>query len=392
MVSSCDAIIPARGGSKGVVGKNLRPIGGRSLIARAIATARGAAGIRHVYVSTDDAAIAAAARAAGAQVIDRPADIAGDTASSEAALLHALDRLEERDALPEILCFVQCTSPLTTSADIASALQRFEQEGADSLLSVGPTHGFLWRRGANGEALGVNHDPAKRPRRQEREPEFLESGAFYLMRVPGFRQARHRFFGRIALHEMPAERIWEIDAPADLVVAEALLAALPPEGSLPAEPGGLVLDFDGVMTDNLASVDETGRESVRVNRSDGLGLERLRATGLPILVLSKEKNPVVSARAAKLRLEVRQGIDDKLSELTAWAAEKGLALSSLVYVGNDENDVECLAAVGCGVAVADAYPAARAAARLALTRGGGQGAVREICDLIHRRLMERDGR
>ena len=388
MAPTCDAIIPARGGSKGIPGKNLRRVGGRSLIARAVETARGAAGIRRVYVSTDDAAIAAAAREAGAEVIERPAEIAGDTASSEAALLHALDRLEERGALPDLLCFVQCTSPLTASEDIAGALERFLREGADSLLSAGRTHGFLWRQGGDGQALGVNHDPAFRPRRQDREPEYLESGAFYLLRVAGFRQARHRFFGRVLLHEMPPERIWEIDEPADLAVAEALLAAGAGAGALPARPAGLVLDFDGVMTDNLALVDETGRESVRVNRSDGLGLERLRASGLPILVLSKEKNPVVTARARKLKLEVLQGIDAKLPALRDWAAAKGLALADLVYVGNDDNDVECLAAVGCGVAVADAYPAARAAARLVLQRAGGQGAVREVCDLLHARLEQ----
>ncbi len=383
MSGTCDVVIPARGGSKGIPGKNLRPVGGVPLVARSVAAARAARLVRHVYVSTDDAAIADAARAAGARVIERPADIAGDTASSESALLHALDAIERGGPLPELLCFVQCTSPLTTAEDLDGGIDRLRQQGADSLFAALRVHQFLWREDAAAGASGINHDASRRPRRQERAPEYLENGAFYVMQVAGFRQARHRFFGKTALYEMPRQRCLEIDEPADLLVAEAMLAAaVPTPEGLPDRIAALVCDFDGVFTDNRVYVDQQGVESVACDRSDGLGLERLRKSGLPLLILSKERNPVVAARGTKLGIEVLQGIDEKLDALKAWAAARAIALSEIVYIGNDDNDVECLGAVGCGVAVADAYPRARAAARLQLRSPGGRGALRELAELI----------
>jgi YrbI family 3-deoxy-D-manno-octulosonate 8-phosphate phosphatase len=144
----------------------------------------------------------------------------------------------------------------------------------------------------------------------------------------------------------------------------------------------VVFDFDGVMTDNRVLVMEDGREGAFCNRSDGLGIGMLREAGLPMLVLSKERNPVVGARCAKLKVECRQGIDDKLTELTAMAAQRGIDLARVAYVGNDLNDVAVMGAVGLPIAVADAYPVAMAAAKYTTARNGGYGAVREVCDAI----------
>ncbi len=142
----------------------------------------------------------------------------------------------------------------------------------------------------------------------------------------------------------------------------------------------LVFDFDGVFTDNTVLVDETGRESVRCWRGDGLGLERLRRLELPVLVLSTEVNPVVAARCRKLRLPCVQGQADKLAALRAEAAGRGIGLEAVAYVGNDSNDAGCLQAVGLPMIVADAHPCVHALAKLVTTQPGGRGAVREICD------------
>jgi CMP-N-acetylneuraminic acid synthetase len=217
------AIVPARGGSKGIAGKNLRTVGGVPLVTRAIRAARGARLVTRIAVSTDDEGIAEAARAAGAEVIDRPANLAGDEASSESALLHALDALREREGYePELLVFVQCTSPFVTSADLDGAIEALRSSGADSLLAAAPFHGFVWKRGPDGAAEGVDHDSRRRPRRQDRESRWLETGAVYVMRTAGFRAAKHRFFGRTVLHEMPAARALDIDEPADLAIADAI--------------------------------------------------------------------------------------------------------------------------------------------------------------------------
>ncbi|MET0387960.1 MAG: acylneuraminate cytidylyltransferase [Polyangiales bacterium] len=382
---SCCAVIPARGGSKGIIGKNLRVVGGKPLIAHTILAARAARWVNKVVVSTDDPAIAEAAERYGAQVVWRPADLASDTASSEAALLHALDQLEASERyVPELLAFLQCTSPLTSAADIDGTIERLVSESADSALAVAPFHYFLWRPGAAG-ADGINHDKRFRPRRQDREPEFLETGAVYAMRVAGFRAARHRFFGKTVLHETPLERVCEIDEHADLDVAEVRLRMrdrADVRAQLPATVGALVMDFDGVLTDDTVTVDQDGRESVRCSRSDGLGLEQLRKLGLPLLVISKERNPVVAARCKKLQLPCEQGIEAKLPVLRAFCSQQGVALETVIYVGNDVNDLECLAAVGCGVAVGDAHPAAKRQASIVLEAAGGLGAIRELCELI----------
>ena len=230
------AIIPARGGSKGIPGKNLRPVAGAPLVAHAIRAARGAPSVDRVIVSTDDDAIAAAARAAGAEVVRRPADISGDTASSESALLHALEFLAATDGRrPELLVFMQCTAPLTLPEDVDAAVAALRAQGADTAFTVAPFHGFVWRAAPDGSAVGVNHDKAVRPRRQDRAPEYLENGAVYVMKAAAFLEKKHRFFGKTVLAVMPAERTLDVDEPADLEKAAEILArrAAPQGGNPP---------------------------------------------------------------------------------------------------------------------------------------------------------------
>lgn len=218
------AIIPARGGSKGVPRKNVRLLGGKPLLGWTIEAARAARCVDRVVVSTDDVEIAAISRQFGAEVVMRPAALSGDTASSEAALLHALDELERREGCdPDLLVFLQCTSPLTTPEDINGVIRTLEEEDADSCFTVTDFHYFLWRRSEQGEPVGINHDARHRELRGEREPQYLETGAAYAMRVAGFRKAQHRFFGKMAMFGTPPERRLEIDEPGDLELAEARL-------------------------------------------------------------------------------------------------------------------------------------------------------------------------
>jgi YrbI family 3-deoxy-D-manno-octulosonate 8-phosphate phosphatase len=122
-----------------------------------------------------------------------------------------------------------------------------------------------------------------------------------------------------------------------------------------------------------------------VSRSDGMGVELLRKAGVRFLILSKERNPVVGARAKKLGVEVLQGVDDKVSALTEWARSGGIDLAATVYVGNDVNDIGCLDLVGWPVVVADAHPDVVSHARVVLERSGGRGAVRELSDRVLQR-------
>lgn len=389
------AVVPARGGSKGIPGKNLAPVGGVPLVVRAIRAARAAASVDRVVVSTDDDAIAAAARDAGAEVVERPVEIAGDTASSELALLHVLDQLALIGAEPELTLFIQATSPFIDPADLDRAVERVARGEADAVFSAVPSHAFLWR--AAGEASdvavsapattlvgGVNHDAAHRARRQDRAPEFRETGAFYVLRTEGFRAAGHRFFGRVGVHPVPEAHALEIDTPEELALAEALAAVVDTDAAWRPllDVDAVVTDFDGVHTDDSAIVGVDGHEVVRVSRRDGAGVARLRDAGVPVLILSAEHHPVVGARAAKLGVEVLQGIGDKGAVLEDWADRRGIRLERLAYLGNDLGDLPALERVGWPVAVADAVPEVRRAARLVLSRAGGDGAVRELADAV----------
>ena len=144
----------------------------------------------------------------------------------------------------------------------------------------------------------------------------------------------------------------------------------------------VAFDFDGVFTDNTVLVLEDGREAVRCWRSDGLGLARLEPLGVATVVISTERNPVVTARCRKLGLRCLQDRSDKRATLIEVVAESGLELSQVAYVGNDINDVGCLQAAGLPIVVADAHPDVVPLARYQTRTPGGQGAVREICDLI----------
>ena len=321
------AVIPARGGSKGVPGKNLAPVGGVPLVVRAIRAATAAHRVTAVAVSTDDPAIAAAASRAGAIAVHRP------------------DR-------PEVVLLVQCTSPFLTAGDIDAVVSAVLDTGADTAFTAASFHGFIWR---DAGATGVNHDPRGRLRRQDREPEWLETGAAYAMRADGFAEQGRRFFGRTVAVPTDPARVLEVDEPADLARARALAplldAAVRPA---PGEVDAVVLDFDGTQTDDRAWLAADGTERVAVHRGDGMGVAALR----------------------------RAGIEATGVELADWRAEKRLAPGRVLYLGNDVNDLPCFEQVGWPVAVASAHQRVRAAARAVTTVPGGHGAVREIASWI----------
>ncbi|GAA3158479.1 MULTISPECIES: N-acylneuraminate cytidylyltransferase [Streptomyces] len=383
------AVIPARGGSKGVPAKNLAPVGGIPLVARAVRECRAARHVTDVVVSTDDQAIAAAARQAGAEVVLRPAAIAGDTATSEAAVLHAMDSHEALHGAPvDVVLLVQCTSPFLVREDVDAVAGAVVAEGADTAVTVAPFHGFVWRDGDDETAggHGVNHDKSFRPRRQDRPQDFLETGAAYAMDAAGFREHKHRFFGRTELVRTDPARVLEIDDPHDLARARALAPLFDADrpGALPTaqDIDAVVLDFDGTQTDDRVLIDSDGQEFVAVHRGDGLGIAALRRSGLKLLILSTEQNPVVAARARKLKLPVLHGIDRKDLALKQWCEEQGIAPERVLYVGNDVNDLPCFALVGWPVAVASAHDVVRGAARAVTTLPGGDGAIREIAGWI----------
>lgn len=378
------AIIPARSGSQGIPDKNIRPFCGVPLVVRAIKTAQAAGMVGRVIVSTDSKGYADLCRAAGAEVMMRPPELATNTASSESALLDVLERLQAAgEELPEWLVFQQCTSPFTRPEDIDGLLRRVHEAKADSGFTAVKSHRFLWRVRPDGLGEGINHDKSVRLRRQDCEPEFMENGAVYVLKTDGFLKHKHRFFGKTVLHEVPEYQGFEIDSEEDWQVAEQVFRKMNramAASVLPAAPKLVVFDFDGVFTDNRVLVDQDGKESVFCDRGDGMAIEWLRNAGIRGLILSKERNPVVQARAKKVGLPVAQAVDGKAAFLREWCANEGIDLSDVIYLGNDLNDLECFDVVGCSIAVSDAVPQVLEAADLVLSRPGGRGAIRELIE------------
>jgi len=155
-----------------------------------------------------------------------------------------------------------------------------------------------------------------------------------------------------------------------------------PNSKLPKKVRALVLDFDGVFTDNKVIVFQDGREAVACDRSDGWGFDILKKAGVKILVLSGERNKVVQVRCRKLSLPCQNGIANKDVALQKWVKKEKIDIKDVVYVGNDFNDVNCLKISGCGMAVSDASPMAKKASDIVLKNKGGHGAVREAVEMI----------
>ena len=150
----------------------------------------------------------------------------------------------------------------------------------------------------------------------------------------------------------------------------------------------IAFDFDGVFTDNMVYVLQDGTEAVRCFRSDGLGLQKLERLGIETVIISTEANPVVSARASKLKIRCIQNCRDKRAALEGIAKEMGISLAEVAFVGNDINDLPCLTCVGLPIVVQDAHPDVISQAMYRTSRPGGYGAVREICDLFVQALRD----
>lgn len=370
------AFIPARGGSKGIRDKNLQEVGGISLIERSIISAKNNPLVEGVFVSTDSQRIAERAERLGAFTVHRPESISGDTASSESAISHFLGLYPS----VEVVVFLQATSPFVEFGPLDRAIDMVTQGEADSVFSAYRTHGFRWKvSGENVETVG--HSATRRERRQDLEPEFEESGAFYVFRRASFDAYQSRFCGRVKLVEVDSRFAVEIDRAEDLEVARCLSALW--RYKLPIGPvEALVLDFDGVQTNNFVTIDRLGNEFVQVSRADGLAVSLLQDRGLRILILSSESNPVVAARAGKLGVECIQGVKNKAETLTMWAKHNSIVLKKAAYIGNDINDESAMRLVGFPVAVFDAHPEIISLSSFVLRSKGGFGAVREFADMV----------
>ncbi len=348
-----------------------RMFAGRPLLAHTIEQARLCPRVNATVVVTDDAVLARIARQAGADVVTAAGEGHRDGAAARAVGASDTDQL----------CVILDPSrPLRTPEMIAAAIDHLARRAGDSLISVHPTADALWLKDASG--FGRLYDDEPRP--SGPRPHLAENRSIILTRAGQLREWGQPLGGHVVLHEIARSYVLRLRSEEDWCAGEALHRRLWSGRAMTqlANIALLVFDFDGVMTDNRVVVFEDGREGVLCSRGDGMGLDLVRAAGVSIAVISKEGNPVVSARCRKLKIPCVQGVGEKLSVLRGLAEEQGVGFDAIAFMGNDVNDLTCMRAAALAIAPADAEPQILREAGLVTNARGGFGAVREIADML----------
>ncbi len=396
------ALIPARGGSKGIPRKNIRSFAGYPLIAWSIAAAKQSELVTRVIVSTDDEEIAAVAREWGAETpFLRPSELAQDKTTDLPVFEHALKWLEDVEGYrPGVIVQLRPTSPIRPRAMVDDAIHiLLEHDDADCVRGVVPAaqNPFkMWR--FNGERKPLNPllevegvpEPYNAPR-QILPPVYWQTGHVDAIRDSTITQKRSLTGDVIYPLLIDSKYTVDIDTLPDWAKYEALVysglemvSPGKPRKAIPETIKLIICDFDGVVTDNLVITDQDGRESVVASRSDSMHIKTLREKGIELMILSSELNPVVNARAKKIGVEAIHGVglQDKGRVMREVLERKNIKAENVIYVGNDLNDLPCFEVGGWNVAVADAYPEVIRAADYVLTKTGGHGAVRELCEIV----------
>jgi len=380
------AIIPARGGSKGIPKKNIIDLAGKPLIAHNILAAKSSHNIVDVYVSTDDKEIAATAVKYDAKVIERPFEFATDKSKSEEALLHFAEKVNF-----DILVFLQCTAPLTSAEDIDMAIKTYLDGNYDSVLSVTIDHGgflcgsFLWDKDGN----SINYDYNNRPMRQDFNMAYRENGAIYVTSKENLLKYKNRLSGRVGLYIMPSLRSYEIDDMDDLNFLREIFYVVKKRGSVnylkeKIKPIKMVIfDVDGVFTDGSVYLDKAGRENLKFSRIDGKGIEILKKQNIKTAIITAENSEIVKLRMEKLKIDdIFIGERDKIKIFGFLKDKYSFEDKNICFAGDDLQDLEPIKTAGLSVCPANAQQDIKNNCDYISALTGGQNFVREICNII----------
>jgi len=218
------AIIPARGGSKGIPGKNLIPINGKPLIEWSINHALSSSLVDEVWVSSDSQEILDYSESIGAKGIPRPDSISGDKASSESAWIDAIIQIQKIDKNIGLIVGMQATSPIRNEKDIDDAIVQYRQEELDTLFSGNMLDDMnYWSINKNDHLYSVNYDYQDRKRRQDLQEKFLENGSFYIFTPEGILSNNNRLHGKIGCYLMDKKTMFQIDEMEDIEICEAIM-------------------------------------------------------------------------------------------------------------------------------------------------------------------------
>ena len=399
-------LIPARGGSKSIPRKNIRDFSGYPLIAWSIAAGLSSELVTRVIVSTDDEEIAAIAKEFGAETpFMRPLKLAQDDTTDLPVFEHALKWLENNQSYhPDVVIQLRPTSPIRPRELVDDAIRVLLENKEADCVPAGQNPYKMWRlpdgeMGPMENLLNIDGitEPYNTPR--QRLPSlYWQTGHIDAIRTSTILEKGSLTGDVIYPLVIDSQYAVDLDNLQDWSRYEYLLmtsrlecvSPVHQRRLMPEKIKLLVLDFDGVISNNLVWTDQDGREMVAASRSDSIRISALREAGVETIILSSESNPVVSARAKKMDVEAFQGLGmhAKSQALKRIMEEKGISSEHVIHVGNDVNDLPVFEIVGWSVAVADAYPEVIRAADFVLSKPGGAGAVRELCDLILRSIKE----
>ena len=376
------AFIPVRGGSKSIPLKNIREIAGKPLVYWTAKAADECKGIDRVYVATDSDTIKVIVEGfhlRKVSVIGRGSDTASDTASTESAMLEFAQNYEFDNII-----LIQATSPLLTAEDLTGGLDTFNGPATDSVLSVVRQKRFQWNRDEEGFVKAANYDVFHRPRRQEFDGFLIENGAFYITSRKALLQSKSRLSGNIRAYEMDESTYFEVDEPEDwMIIEKQLESRIKKEHTVLPEIKMFLSDCDGCLTDGGMYYSENGDELKKFNTLDGMGMQLLREKGVLTGVITSEKRELNRRRSRKLHLDIfEEGVKDKLDVVEKLCKKYNVDLQNVAYIGDDINDLAVIKAVGFGCSVANGMKEVKDTARYVTHKPGGQGAVREVIDIL----------
>lgn len=374
------AFIPVRGGSKSIELKNIKKINGRPLIFWVLDDVVECEGIDKVVVSTDSDDIRATVNLYDSDkilVIDRSEEVSTDFASTESVMLEFAEKYDFKNII-----LVQATSPLLDKKDLDNGLKEFEN--ADSVLSVVNQKRFVWKNQVDSQP--INYDYLNRPRRQDFDGFLVENGAFYITSKELLLKTKCRISGKINTVVMDDVTYFEIDEPSDWLIVEKLLQNKYGEPDLSYQLKNikcLLTDCDGVLTNGAMYYTENGDEIKKFSTHDGMGFKLLRENGFITGIITGENVQLVKRRFEKLGLdELYMGVSDKLKVLDEICEKYNLNYDEIAYVGDDINDLPIINKVGFSCSVNNAVDEVKKYADYVTTKNGGDGAIREITELL----------
>lgn len=375
------AFIPVRGGSKSIPLKNIQQMNGKPLVYWGIKAANECDAIDKIYVSTDSLEIKKVVENINFEkvmVIGRSEETADDTASTESAMLEFAAQYDF-----ENIVLIQATSPLLKVDDLRRGFQTFESKGTDSVLSVVRQKRFIWKEMENETVKAINYNIFNRPRRQEFSGYLVENGAFYITSREALLRSKNRISGCIKAVEMNEETYFEIDESKDWIIVEQLMKNGADIKKDFSHVKMFLTDCDGCLTDGGMYYTEKGDEIKKFNTKDGMGFKLLKERGILTGVITGESVELNRRRVEKLHLDYYEpGCIDKFKKICEICDNNNIVLDDVVYVGDDINDLEAIEKVGFGCSVANGAELAKKAAKYVTRSNGGNGAIREIIDLI----------